>query len=162
MELHGWNAASHHHRIKHVKQPTAGILSFDSLALCLLSPSSYHKLPTQRHQEAEYVQNMFDCICSLMLLKTNQIAFGSLQGHLGRERELPRGKTEEDKRSGQQKNTTQGIQAGSCCHGPYQREMKYHYGGFISLLWLCWLPHPLRVSLRAFFAWRGCSSQGWS
>ena len=30
-------------------------------------------------------------------------------------------------------------------------EMKHHYGGrggLISLLWLCWLPHPLRVSLR--------------
>ena len=31
-------------------------------------------------QEVEYVQNMFDCICSLMLLKSNQIAFGNLQG----------------------------------------------------------------------------------
>ena len=33
-----------------------------------------------RRQEVEYVQNMFDCICSLMLLKSNQIAFGNLQG----------------------------------------------------------------------------------
>ena len=34
-------------------------------------------------EESEYVQNMFDCLCSLMLLKANQLAFGRLQGPLG-------------------------------------------------------------------------------
>ena len=55
----------------------------------LVNESRFPMLVSQSHsshepsQEAEYVQNMFDCICSLMLLKTNQIAFGNLQGHLG-------------------------------------------------------------------------------
>ena len=30
------------------------------------------------------MQNMFDCLCSLMLLKSNQLAFGNLQGPLGK------------------------------------------------------------------------------
>lgn len=42
--------------------------------------AAYRKRDPADSEEAEYVQNMFDCICSLMLLKTNQIAFGSLQG----------------------------------------------------------------------------------
>lgn len=42
--------------------------------------AAYRKRDPADSEEAEYVQNMFDCICSLMLLKTNQIAFGNLQG----------------------------------------------------------------------------------
>lgn len=42
--------------------------------------AAYRKRDPADSEEAEYVQNMFDCICSLMLLKTNRIAFGSLQG----------------------------------------------------------------------------------
>ncbi|CAK9077284.1 Beta-catenin-like protein 1 (Nuclear-associated protein) (NAP) [Durusdinium trenchii] len=42
--------------------------------------AAYRKRDPADSEEAEYVQNMFDCICSLMLLKANQIAFGNLQG----------------------------------------------------------------------------------
>jgi len=40
----------------------------------------YRKRDPVNSEESEYVQNMFDCLCSLMLLKKHQIAFGNMQG----------------------------------------------------------------------------------
>jgi len=42
--------------------------------------AAYRKRDPADSEESEYVQNMFDCLCSLMLLKANQLAFGRLQG----------------------------------------------------------------------------------
>merc|ERR1719220_2128714 len=40
----------------------------------------YRKRDPTDSEESEYVQNMFGCLCSLMLLPSQQIAFGQDQG----------------------------------------------------------------------------------
>merc|ERR1719399_9112 len=40
----------------------------------------YRKKDPVDSEETEFVQNMFDCLCSLMLLKQHQVAFGKVQG----------------------------------------------------------------------------------
>jgi len=40
----------------------------------------YRKRDPVDAEESEFVQNMFDCLCSLMLLKHHQVAFGKVQG----------------------------------------------------------------------------------
>lgn len=40
----------------------------------------YRKRDPADSEESEFVQNMFDSLCSLMLLKTHQVAFGKVQG----------------------------------------------------------------------------------
>ena len=61
------------------------------------------------------------------------------------ENESPGGKTEEDRSFGQRKSSPRD----SRCHSPNHRgRNETPLWWLISLLWLCWLPHPLRVSLR--------------
>merc|ERR1719324_2084406 len=40
----------------------------------------YRKKEPEDTEESEFVQNMFDCLCSLMLLKEHQLTFGKAQG----------------------------------------------------------------------------------
>jgi len=42
--------------------------------------AGYRKRDPSDSEESEYVQNMFDCLCSLMLLPEHQLAFGKVQG----------------------------------------------------------------------------------
>merc|ERR1719350_1374170 len=42
--------------------------------------SGYRKKDPNDSEEAEYVQNMFGCLCSLMLLPEHQVVFGKAQG----------------------------------------------------------------------------------
>jgi len=40
----------------------------------------YRKKEPEDSEESEFVQNMFDCLCSLMLIKEHQLVFGKAQG----------------------------------------------------------------------------------
>merc|ERR1719401_2828257 len=40
----------------------------------------YRKRDPEGSEESEFMQNMFDCLCSLMLMPTHQLAFGKVQG----------------------------------------------------------------------------------
>jgi len=42
--------------------------------------AAYRKRDPTDSEESEFVQNMFDCLCSLMLLPAHQISFGQVQG----------------------------------------------------------------------------------
>merc|ERR1719383_48403 len=42
--------------------------------------AAYRKRDPEDSEESEYVQNMFDSLCSLMLLSDHQLAFGKVQG----------------------------------------------------------------------------------
>lgn len=66
--------------LQNSEQAREEMVKLEGVDKLLRGIAAYRKRDPADSEEAEYVQNMFDCICSLMLLKTNQIAFGNLQG----------------------------------------------------------------------------------
>lgn len=56
------------------------MLRLEGVDKVLRGIAGYRKRDPADNEEAEFVQNMFDCLCSLMLLPAHQLAFGKVQG----------------------------------------------------------------------------------
>jgi len=56
------------------------MMALDGVDKLLRGIGPYRKRDPADSEESEYVQNMFDCLCSLMLMKVHQIPFGKAQG----------------------------------------------------------------------------------
>lgn len=56
------------------------MLRLEGVDKLLRGIAAYRKRDPADSEEAEFVQNMFDCLCSLMLLPAHQLAFGRVQG----------------------------------------------------------------------------------
>jgi len=56
------------------------MLKLEGVDKLLRGIAGYRKKDPSDSEESEYVQNMFDCLCSLMLLPEHQLAFGKVQG----------------------------------------------------------------------------------
>eukprot|EP00927_Polykrikos_kofoidii_P013514 TRINITY_DN15890_c0_g2_i1.p1 TRINITY_DN15890_c0_g2~~TRINITY_DN15890_c0_g2_i1.p1 ORF type:complete len:666 (-),score=170.51 TRINITY_DN15890_c0_g2_i1:74-2071(-) len=56
------------------------MVRFEGVDKLLRGIAVYRKRDPEDSEESEFAQNMFDCLCSLMLLKEHQVFFGSVQG----------------------------------------------------------------------------------
>ncbi|CAJ1456193.1 unnamed protein product [Effrenium voratum] len=66
--------------LQNLAEAREAVVKLEGVDKLLRGIAAYRKRDPADSEEAEYVQNMFDCLCSLMLLKSNQLAFGNLQG----------------------------------------------------------------------------------
>mmetsp|Transcript_13275 Transcript_13275/g.30210 ORF Transcript_13275/g.30210 Transcript_13275/m.30210 type:complete len:590 (+) Transcript_13275:133-1902(+) len=56
------------------------LVKLEGIDKLLRGISEYRKKEPADSEESEFVENMFDCLCTLMLLDTHQVAFGKMQG----------------------------------------------------------------------------------
>jgi beta-catenin-like protein 1 len=56
------------------------MVRLDGVDKLLRGIAVYRKRDPADSEESEFMQNMFDCLCSLMLLPAHQLAFGKVQG----------------------------------------------------------------------------------
>jgi len=66
--------------LQYDEQSRQAMLKLEGVDKLLRGIAPYRKRDPADNEESEYVQNMFDCICSLMLMKPHQLAFGKVQG----------------------------------------------------------------------------------